>query len=71
MLEVEINQARSTPIHNVEEDIESWAMQAMPLTREPVSDSQGTRLEPLPLDYSNRDSVDLCYGMVSRNLFLL
>ena len=63
--------ASGTSIHNVEEGIESWAMQAMPLTSDPSSDSQGTPLETLLFDSPIRDPTCLCYGMVSCTLILL
>ena len=66
-----INGASGTSIHNVEEGIESWATQAMPLTSDPSSDLQGTSLESLLLDSPVRDPTCLCYGMVSYTLILL
>lgn len=63
--------ARGASIHNVEEDIESWATQAMPLTSDISFDSQGVPLESLPLDSRVRDPTFLCYGMVSCNSILL
>ena len=60
-----MDRASSTSIHNVEEGIESWATQSMPLTSDPSSDSQATPLESLPLDSPVKYPTALCYGMVS------
>jgi hypothetical protein len=60
-----MDKASSTSIHNVEEGIESWATQSMPLTSNPPSDPQGTPLESLPLDSPFKYPTALCYGMVS------
>jgi hypothetical protein len=60
-----MDRASSTSIHNVEEGIESWATQSMPLTSNPPSDPQGTPLESLPLDSPFKYPTALCYGMVS------
>ena len=71
MFEMGIYEASGTSIHNVEEDIESWAMQSMPLMSDLSSDSQRTPLVSLPLDSSGMYHTTLCYGMVSRSLILL
>jgi len=67
----EMNVASDTSVRNVEEDIESWATQSMPLTRELVSDTQETSSESLLLDPPVRCHTSICYGMVSYASILL
>jgi hypothetical protein len=63
--------ASGTSIHNVEEGIESWVTQSMPLASDMSSDSQGTPLQSLLLDSPVKYPTALCYGMVSCILILL
>ncbi|KAG0649190.1 ATP-dependent helicase GTA, partial [Hyphodiscus hymeniophilus] len=66
MLGVEMDGAIGTSIHNVEEGIESWATEAMPLTGDLSYDSQATPSESFPPDSITRDPAYLCYGMIYR-----
>lgn len=67
--EMGTEETNSTSMHNVEEGIESWATQLMPLMNDPLSNSHGAQIQSLPSNASVEHSADVCYGMVGRILF--
>jgi hypothetical protein len=65
LLGMDIDAASGTSIHNVEEGIEWWATQSMPLMIDPLLDLDKTASTPLPPNIPVSDSTIVSYGMVS------
>jgi hypothetical protein len=65
MLQMDIERDSGTSIHNVEEGIECWATQSMPLMIDPSFDSQESSPAVLPPAAPASDIAVICYGMVS------
>lgn len=69
-LQINIDQDSGLSIHNVEENIECWATQTMPLMIDPSLDSQESSQQASPPDVPVGDTALVCYGMVSHTLLL-
>jgi hypothetical protein len=68
---MDVDAASGTSIHNVEEGIEWWATQSMPLMIDLLLDSDETPSTTLPSDISVGDRAVVSYGMVSCTSILL
>ena len=64
VLLVENYEGLDTSIHAVEEDIEQWVLQSMPLVIEAPSDLQKPPSETMKLTSVESSTTQLCYGMV-------
>jgi hypothetical protein len=69
-LQINIDEDSGVSIHNVEENIECWATQTMPLMIDPSFDSQESFQQAIPPVIPMGDTAAVCYGMVSYALLL-
>lgn len=59
------DEANGATHFNIEEDIESWATQALPLTHDQFLHTQTISVEKTPAVSTLGTLAPLCYGMVS------